>query len=141
MVPSPATAVAQADCSAPRAAWSASAFAWADFDDDFRVTPGSSSITANYLEVSLGLKSDDQGRYMSGFDCVRDSFFDERPRRSDLTELPLGEGEVGPRDRADIRAEPESGLTIPLGIVNAQRLNEIRLRLGEITLEEASESQ
>ena len=60
---------------------------------------------------------------MTGFDRVRDGFFDERPRRSDLTELPLCDGEVGPRGRAGIRAEAEPGLTIPLGIVNAQRLN------------------
>ena len=60
---------------------------------------------------------------MTGFDRVGDGFFDERPRRSDLTELPLGEGEEAPRDRAGIRAEAEPGLTIPLGIVKAQRLN------------------
>jgi len=54
---------------------------------------------------------------------VRDGFFDERSRRSDLTELPLGDGEQGPRDHAVIRTEAESGLTIPLGIVNAQRRN------------------
>jgi hypothetical protein len=60
---------------------------------------------------------------MTGFDRVRDGFFDERPRWSDLTELPLCVGEVGSRGRAGIRAEAESGLTIPLGIVNAQRLN------------------
>ena len=76
---------------------------------------------------------------MTGFDRVRDGFFDERPRRSDLTEQPLCVGEAGPRGRADIRAE--HGLTIPLGIVNAQRLNEIRLRFDEITLPEARESQ
>src|SRR5215472_14438281 len=57
------------------------------------------------------------------FDRVRDGFFDERPRWSDLTELPLGVGEAGSRDRAGIPTEAESGLTIPLGIVNAQRLN------------------
>ena len=61
---------------------------------------------------------------MTGFDRVRDGFFDERPRRSDVTERPVGAGEVDPRDRAGIReAEAESGLTVPLGIVNAQRLN------------------
>jgi hypothetical protein len=60
---------------------------------------------------------------MTGFDRARDGFFDERPRRSDLTEGPLCVGEVGPRDRAGIRAKVEPCLTIPLGIVNAQRLN------------------
>jgi hypothetical protein len=44
-------------------------------------------------------------------------------RWSDLTELPLCVGEVAPRDRAGIRAEVEPGLTIPPGIVNAQRLD------------------
>jgi hypothetical protein len=58
---------------------------------------------------------------MTGFDRVRDGFFDERPRRSDFTELPLCDGQVGSRGRAGIRAE--AGLTIPLGIVNAQRLS------------------
>ena len=72
---------------------------------------------------------------MTGFDRVRDGFFDERPRRSDLTEQPLCSGEVGSRSHAGIVTEAESGLTIPLGIVNVQRLNEIRLRLDEITLE------
>jgi hypothetical protein len=60
---------------------------------------------------------------MTGFDRMGDRSFDERPRRSDLTELPLCVGEEGPRDRAVIRAEAEPGLTIPLGIVKAQRLN------------------
>ena len=50
-------------------------------------------------------------------------------------------GEVGPRARADIRAEAEPGLTIPLGIVNAERLNQIRMCLDEITLPEARDSQ
>ena len=49
--------------------------------------------------------------------------FPERPRRSDLTEQPFCDGEVGPRGRAGIRAEAEPGLTISLGIVNAQRLD------------------
>jgi hypothetical protein len=65
----------------------------------------------------------DQGRYMTGFHRVRDGFFDERPRGSDLTKLPLSDGEERLCDRAGIQAEAESGLTIPLGIVNAQRLN------------------
>jgi hypothetical protein len=95
----------------------------AEFDDDFRVAPGSSSITPNYLEVGLPQINVDQGRYITGFDRVRDGFFDERPRWFDLTELPLCVGEVGPRDRTGIQAEAESGLTIALGIVNAQRLN------------------
>src|SRR5215469_13474458 len=72
---------------------------------------------------------------------MRDGFFDERPRWSDLTELPLCDGEVGPRGRAVIRAEAEPGLAIPLGIVKAQRLNEIRLRLDEMTLPEARGAQ
>jgi hypothetical protein len=80
-----------------------------------------SSITANHFEVGLVEISVDQGRYMTGFDRVRD--FDERSRWSDLTELPLCVGEVAPRDRAGIRAEVEPGLTIPPGIVNAQRLD------------------
>jgi hypothetical protein len=58
---------------------------------------------------------------MPGFDRVRDGFFDERPSRSDLTEQPLCVGEIGSRSRAGILAEAELGLTIPLGIVNAQR--------------------
>ena len=58
---------------------------------------------------------------MAGFDRVRDGFFDEGPHRPDLTELPLCDGEVAPRDRAGIVSEAEHGLTIPLGIVNAQR--------------------
>src|SRR5262249_54493389 len=40
----------------------------AEFDDSFSVAPGSSSITANYLEVGLVDISGDQGRYMTGFD-------------------------------------------------------------------------
>jgi hypothetical protein len=60
---------------------------------------------------------------MSDFGRVREGLFNERPRRFDLTEQPLGVGEGGPRDRAGIRAEAEPGLTIPLGIVNAQGLN------------------
>src|SRR5262249_46056138 len=65
----------------------------------------------------------------------------ERPRWSDLTEQPLCAGEVGPRGRPGIRADAEPGVTIPLGIANAQRLNEIRLRLDEITLQEARVTQ
>ena len=95
----------------------------AEFDDNFRVAPGSSSITANYFEVGLLDISEDLSRYVTGFDRVRDGFFDERPRRSDLTELPLGVGEECLRDRAVIRAEAEPGLTIPFGIPNAQRLS------------------
>src|SRR5262249_5047728 len=95
----------------------------AEFDDNFRVAPGSSSITANHFELGLQEIGEDQRRYMTGFDCVRNGFFDERPRRSDLTELPLCVGEVGPRGRAGILVEAEPDLTIPLGIVNAQRLN------------------
>jgi len=53
---------------------------------------------------------------MIGFDRERNGFFDERPRWSDLTELPLGEGEVGSRELAGIRAtQAKHGLTIPLG--------------------------
>ena len=95
----------------------------AEFDDHFCVTPGSSSIAANYLEVGLVEISVDQGRDMTGFDRVGDGFFDERPRWSDLSELPLCDGEVDSHDRAGTPAEAEHGLTIPLGIVNAQRLN------------------
>ena len=113
----------------------------AEFDDNFRVAPGSSSITANYLEVGLLVINVDEGRYMTGFDRVRDGFFDERPRRSDLAEVPLCDCEVGPRGRAGILAKAERGLTIPFGIVNAQRLNEICLRVDEITLEEARVSR
>jgi hypothetical protein len=57
---------------------------------------------------------------MTDFDRVRDGFFHERPPWSDLTELPLSDGQIG---RAGIRARAERSLTIPLGIVNAQRLN------------------
>ena len=64
----------------------------AEFDDNFRVAPGSSSITVNYLEISLEDIGGDQGRYVTGFDSVRDGFFDERPRWFDLTELPLCDG-------------------------------------------------
>jgi hypothetical protein len=60
---------------------------------------------------------------MTGFDRVGDGIVDERSRRSDLTELPLCVGEVDSCGRAGIRAEAEPGLTIPLGIVNAQRLS------------------
>jgi hypothetical protein len=66
----------------------------AEFDDNFRGAPGSSSITANDFEVGLVEISVDQGRYVTGFDRGRDGFFDERPRWSDLTELPLCVGEV-----------------------------------------------
>jgi hypothetical protein len=92
----------------------------AEFDDNFRGAPGSSSITANDFEVGLVEISVDQGRYMTGFDRGRDSFFDERPRWSDLTEQPLCVGEVSPRGCSGIRAEAEPDLTIPLGIVNTQ---------------------
>jgi hypothetical protein len=95
----------------------------AEFGGNFRVAPGSSSITANHFEAGLEDIDVDQGRYMTGFDRVRDGFFDERPRRSDLTEQPFGDGEEGPRERAVINAEAEPSLTIPLEIVNAQRLN------------------
>jgi hypothetical protein len=95
----------------------------AEFDDNFRIAPGGSSITANQFKVRLVEIGWDQGWYMTGFDRVRDGFFDERPRRSDLTELPLCVSEVGPRGHVGISAEAESGLTIPLGIVNAQRLD------------------
>jgi len=94
----------------------------AEFDENFCVAPGSSSITANHLELGLVEIDGDQGRYMTDFDRVRDGFFDERPRRSDLTELPLGDSEDGSRGGAGIREEAEPGLTIPLGIV-AQHLN------------------
>jgi hypothetical protein len=57
--------------------------------------------------VSLEDVAEDQGRYMTGFDRVCDGFFDERPRRSDLTELPLGDGEEGLRDRAGIQPEAD----------------------------------
>ena len=60
---------------------------------------------------------------MAGFDRVRDGFSDESPHRPDPTELPLCDGEVVSHDRAGIHTEAESGLTIPFGIVNAQRLN------------------
>jgi hypothetical protein len=46
-----------------------------EFDDNFRIAPGSSSITANHLEVGLEVIGVDQGRYMSGFDRARDSSF------------------------------------------------------------------
>ena len=95
----------------------------AEFDDNFCVAPGSASITANHFVVGLVEISVHQGRDMTGLDRLRDGFFDERPRRSDLTELPLGVGEPGSRDRTGILAEAEPGLTVPLGIANAQRLN------------------
>jgi hypothetical protein len=60
---------------------------------------------------------------MTGFDRVGNGFFDECSRWSNLTELPLCDGEEAPRDRTGIRAEAEPGLTIPLGIVKTQRLN------------------
>ena len=56
---------------------------------NLRAAPGSSSITANHLELGLEPIGVDQGRYMTGFDRVRDGFFDERPCQSDLTKLPL----------------------------------------------------
>ena len=45
----------------------------------------------------------DHGRYMTGFDRVRDGFFDERPRRSDLTEQRLCHDELA------LAAAPVSG--------------------------------
>jgi hypothetical protein len=81
----------------------------AEFDGNFRVAPGSSSITANYLEVRLVGIGGDQGRYMTGFDRERDGFFDECACRSDLTELPLCVGEVDPRDRAALALAGETG--------------------------------
>ena len=95
----------------------------AEFHDNVRSASGSRCITANHFEVSLVEISVDQGRYMTDFDRVRDGFLNERPRRSDLTELPLCVGEGGPRGRAGIVAVVEPGLTIPLGIIDAQRLN------------------
>ena len=95
----------------------------AEFDDNLRAAPGSSSITANHLELGLEPIGVDQGRYVTGFDRVRDGFLNERPRRSNLTKLPLSVGEGGPRGRAGILVEAELGVTIPLGIVSAQRLN------------------
>ena len=95
----------------------------AEFDDNFRVTPGSSGISANHLELGLEHIGADQAGYVIGFDSVSDGFFDERPRRSDLTEQPLCHAEVDPRDRTDITTEAEPGLAIALKIVSAQRLN------------------
>src|SRR5262249_6145075 len=95
----------------------------AEPEGNFGVAPGSSSITANHLEVGLEAIGEDQSRYMTGFDRDRNGFFDERPRWSGLAKLPLSVGEVSSCDRTGIRAEAEHGLTVPLGIVNAQRLN------------------
>jgi hypothetical protein len=95
----------------------------AEPDDNFRIAPGSHSITPNHLEPGLEHIGVDQGGHMTRFDHVGDGSFDERPRWSDLTEQPLCDGEVDRRDRAYIPAEAEPGLTIPLGIVKAQRLN------------------
>jgi hypothetical protein len=64
----------------------------AEFDDNFRVAPGSSSIATNRFKVSLPLIIVDQGRYMTGFDRVGDGFFDERPRTE--RRPPLSEGTI-----------------------------------------------
>jgi hypothetical protein len=86
--------------------------------------------SANHFEVGLVEISVDQGQYMTGFDRVRDGFFDERSRWSDLTELPLCVGEVAPRDRAGIRAEVEPGAYDPTRDrkCSAPRLNSIAAR-------------
>jgi hypothetical protein len=73
----------------------------AEFDDNFRVAPGSCSITANHLEVGLEDVSVDQGRDMTGFGRVGDGFFDERPRRP-LDELTLPEA----REHQEAAAKP-----------------------------------
>jgi hypothetical protein len=78
---------------------------------------------------------------MTGFDHACDGFIGERSRRFNFTEQPLGDSEVGPRHRTNIRAEVEPGLMIALGIVNAQRFSQIRFRLGEIALPETRGSQ
>jgi hypothetical protein len=74
------------------------------------------------------------------FGCEGDRFFDERSGWSDLPEHPLCDGEVCPPTCADIPAETESGPYDRARIVNAQRLNQVRLRLDEISLEEAGKS-
>src|SRR5215472_1034486 len=81
----------------------------AEFDGNVRVAPRSPSVTANYFEYGLMEISDAQGRHMTGFDRARDGFFDERPRWSDLAEVPLCDCEVGPRGRAGILTEAEPG--------------------------------
>ena len=48
----------------------------AELEENFRVAPGGSSITANYLEVGLEPIGVDQSRYMTGFDRVGDGSFD-----------------------------------------------------------------
>ena len=76
----------------------------AKLDDNFRVAPASSSIIANHFEVGLLVINADEGRYMTGFERVRDGFFDE-PRRFDLQ---AAEFEVQSRwvlDRIDIHSD------------------------------------
>jgi hypothetical protein len=46
----------------------------AEFNNNFRVTPGRSSITANYLEVGFAEIGVGQGRYVIGFHRLRDGF-------------------------------------------------------------------
>ena len=65
----------------------------AEFDDNFRAAPGSSSITANYLEVGLVDIGVDEGRYIP-IPIAWATVFDERSPWSDVTELPLCYGGV-----------------------------------------------
>ena len=107
----------------------------AEFDHDFRVTPGGFGIATKYFEQGLEVVSVSRGRGTSGVDRTRDRLLDQLPRPFDLTELPNRVGEVNPRGGAGVRAEAK--FLIPVGIVNPQRFLKMRLRFGEIAPDEA----
>ena len=78
---------------------------------------------------------------MREFGRTRAPVFDQLPRPPNITEQPSCLGEVDRRADTGIQAEAELGLTIALGIVNLQRLFEMRPLLQEVALPQTRHAQ
>ena len=111
----------------------------AEFDHDFRVAPSGFGIAAIDFEYGLEVVGVSRGLGTRGVDCARDRLLHQLPRLSGLAELPNCVSEVDPRRGAGVGGE--ALFWIPVGIVNPQRLLEMRLRLGELALDEARHSE
>src|SRR5579863_1106486 len=78
---------------------------------------------------------------MSGFGCARVRLVDKLPCASDVSEAPSRVSQISGRSDVRILTEAVPGFTISLGVVDSQRLFQMRPRVLEIALEEASQSQ
>ena len=113
----------------------------AEFERSPRNAPGGFRLAAEHLVEGDEVVNERPGGRVSGLVRARQRFFADRARPFYVAQNPACRREVACCGGAGVRAEPEHGVAITLGIVCPKRLGEIRLCADKIALPEARCSQ